>query len=176
MLGEVYEGNGVAVAPLQKQERSLWDAVTVALVIPAPQGDEDPVTVGQAIAKAVAAVREGGQSFETLQRQERAVDGKPAELVKVRYTEKPSGQDWIEELVFVEGPDAEIYSLALKCAPSSLVRMEPVFLRIVDSWTLPEVEAVPSATDEEAPNGESKTAPAPPVTTVPPKTSTPPKL
>src|SRR3974377_2549404 len=44
MLGEVFDGNGVVVAPTQKQARELWDEGTVALVIPAPAGDEEPGT------------------------------------------------------------------------------------------------------------------------------------
>jgi hypothetical protein len=171
MLGEIFAGNGVVVAPPQKQERALWDEVTIALVIPSPEGDEDPVTIDQAITQAVSSVRESGQSVETLQRQQRTVDDKPAQLVKLHYVAKPSGHEWIEELVFVEGPDAEIYSVALKCAPSSLVRLEPIFSRIVDSWTLPEVESAPGATDEESPQTKPPTAPASPPESVPPKAS-----
>jgi hypothetical protein len=166
VLGEVFDGNGVAVAPPQKQERESWDAVTAAFVIPPPQAAEDAVTIDQAIEQAVSRVREGGQSFETLERQRRRVDGKPAQLVKLHYVEKPSGREWIEELVFVAGPDDEIYSVALKCAPSSMVRMEPAFTRIVDSWTLPEIE----------PPGDAPAAPASPDKSAPPQASTPPKL
>ena len=157
VLGEVLGGDGVAVAPPQQQPRESWDAVTVALVIPAPKEGEDPVTLDQAIAKAVSSVRESGQNFETLQRAQRTVDGKPAQLVKVHYTENTTGREWIEALVFVEGPDSEIYSIALKCAPSSLARMEPLFLRMADSFTLP--QAQPAAT--------------PPSDGVPPKAITP---
>jgi hypothetical protein len=166
-LGEVFAGNGVVVAPPQKQDQSLWDEVTVALMIPPPEGDEDPVTIDQAIAKAVSSVRAAGQSVETLQRQRRTVDDKPAQMVKLHYVEKPSGREWIEELIFVEGPDAEIYSVALKCAPASLVRMQPLFSRIVDSWTLPAVEPPPGATDEAAPTPQPNSAQ--------PKDSSPPK-
>jgi hypothetical protein len=166
VLGEVFDGNGVVVAPPQKQEREYWDEVTAALVIPPPQSAGDAVTIDQAIEQAVSRVREGGQSFETLERQRRRVDGKPAQMVKVHYVEKSSGRAWIEELVFVEGPDAEIYSVALKCAPSSLVRMQPAFSRIVDSWTLPEVEPPAGATDSEATGVPSKSEP--------PKASPPP--
>ena len=168
MLGEVFDGNGVVVGPPQKQEREYWDEVTAALVIPPPQSVGEAVTIDQAIEQAVTRVRESGQSFETLERQRRRVDGKPAQLVKLHYVEKPGGREWIEELVFVEGPDAEIYSVALKCAPSSLVRMQPVFSRIVDSWTLPEVEPPAGAT--------GSGTPAPPSTNEPPNGSTPPKL
>ena len=140
VLGEVFDGNGVVVAPPQKQEREYWDEVTVALVLPPPPSAADAVTIDQLIERAVSGVRESGQSFETLERQRRRVDGKPAQLVKLHYVEKSSGREWIEELVFVEGPDEEIYSVALKCAPASLVRMQPAFSRILDSWNLPEAE------------------------------------
>src|SRR5271169_4352460 len=43
MLGEVFDGNGVAIAPPQKQDRSLWDAITVALAVPPSTGDEEPL-------------------------------------------------------------------------------------------------------------------------------------
>ena len=170
MLGEVFEGHGVVVAPPQKQARELWDAVTVALVIPPPQGDEEPVTHAEAIAQAVSSVRKSGQSFETLQRQRRTVNGKPAEMVKLRYTEQASGHEWIEELVFIEGPDSEIYSVALKTAPATLPGMEPLFQRIVESWKLPEATPPPGATEE----GETKDNGVP-AKTAPPKPSTSPK-
>ena len=175
MLGEIFAGNGVVVAPPQKQDRTLWDEVTIALVIPSPKGDEDPVTIDQAIVQAVSSVREGGQGVETLQRQQRTVDDKPAQLVKLHYVEKPSGHEWIEELVFVEGPDAEIYSVALKCAPTSLIRMEPIFSRIVESWSLQELEPALSAPDEESPPTIPSAAPVSPPKSVPPKASATPK-
>ena len=169
-MGEVFDGNGVVVAPPQKLEREYWDEVTAALVIPPPQSAADAITIDQAIEQAVSRVGESGQSFETLERQRRRVDGKPAQMVKLRYVEKPGGREWIEELVFVEGPDEEIYSVALKCAPSSLLRMQPLFSRIVDSWTLPEVGPPSAATGSDA-----ETA-APPTKAAPPETSTPPKF
>lgn len=145
MLGEVFDGAGVVVAPPQRQERELWDSVTVALVILPPQGDNEPVTINQAIAKAVAGVRQSGQSFETEQRQQRTVNGNPAQMVKLRYVEKATGFAWTEELVFIEGPDSAIYSVALKCATAALPRMEPLFARIVDSWSVPESGSAPAA-------------------------------
>ena len=173
MLGEVFGGNGVVVAPPQKEDRAVWDAVTVALVIPPPEGDEDPVRIAQAIERAVSSVREGGQNFETLQRQRRTVDDKPAELVKLRYIEKSSGREWIEELVFVEGPESEIYSVALKCAPTSLVHMEPLFSRIVDSWNLPEVKPPSDAGGQEKSPANTPGSSAAPAGNTPPPSSPP---
>jgi len=164
-LGPIFDGNGIVVAPPQKQNRALWDEVTVALMIPPPEGDEDPVTIDQAIDKAVSSVRESGQNFDTVQRQERTVDGNPAQVVKLHYVDKSIGHEWIEELVFVEGPDSEIYSAGLKCAPESLTHMEPLFTRIVDSWKLPEPDAAAGTTDEAAPAGKSSRSPK----TTPPK-------
>ena len=158
-LGPIFDGNGIVIAPPQKQDRALWDEVTVALMIPPPEGDEDPVSIDQAIDKAVSSVRESGQNFDTVERQQRTVDGNPAQVVKLHYVDKSTSREWIEELVFVEGRESEIYSAGLKCAPESLARLEPLFSRIVDSWTLPESEPPPSATDEAAPPGRSSQSP-----------------
>ena len=173
ILGEVFDGNGVVVAPPQKQERELWDEVTVALVIPPPQGNSEPVTIGEAIAQAVAGVRRSGQNFETEQRQQRTVNGKPAEMVKLHYVDNSNGRAWTEELVFIEGPESEIYSVALKSATASLPRIEPMFTRIVDSWNLPEAGPPPGASEE---GGTTETPkPASPATKpTPKKPSSPP--
>ena len=140
MLGEVFAGNGVVVAPQQKEDRALWDAITVALVVPPPEGDEEGPGLNGMIEQSSNAIREAGQNFVTLQRQERTIDHKPAQLLKVQYKEKTSGRDWIEELVFIEGPDHEIYSVALKCAPQNVTKLEPAFAEVLRSWTLPEAE------------------------------------
>jgi len=174
ILGEVFDGYGVVVAPQQKQARELWDEVTVALVIPPPEGDEEPVTVAEAIAQAVSSVRKSGQDFETLQRQQRTVNDKPAELVKLHYTEQATGHEWVEELVFIEGPDSEIYSVALKTAPATLPTMEPLFQRMVESWKLPEAVPPPGAMEEGA--TKAKTGPAAPAKSAAPEPSNPPKM
>jgi hypothetical protein len=162
VLGEVFDGNGVVVAPppQPKQERETWDTVTAALVIPPPQSSAEAVTIDQIIEQAVSRVRESGQDFETLERQRRRVDGKPAQVVKLHYVEKPSGREWIEELVFIEGPDAEIYSVVLKCAPSSMARLEPVFSRILNGWSLPEVQPPAGADEPDANSGAAPVSPS----------------
>ena len=175
MLGEVFDGNGVVVAPPQKQARELWDEVTVVLVVPAPTGDEEPVTIGETIAQAVAGVRQSGQSFETQERRQQTVDGQPAESVKLHYAEPANGHEWIEEMVFIEGPDREIYSLALKTAPASLPRMEPLFQRMVESWKLPEAAPPPGATGEAPAGAKPNPGAAAPSKSPPPKFTVPPK-
>ena len=157
MLGEVFNGNGVVVAPPQKQDRALWDAITVALVVPAPTGDEEPISLNGVIEQASSGLRESGQDFQTLQRQERTIDHKPAQMLKVRYHEKANTHDWIEEMIFIEGPDNEIYSIALKCSPQNLAHLEPVLSGVLAGWSLPAAE--PSASDSESPPKQPETKP-----------------
>jgi hypothetical protein len=154
----VYNGNGVVVAPPQRQERELWNEITVAMVIPPPEGDDEAIGLDAVIQQATNGLHVKGQSFESLQRQQRRVDDKPAEMLKARYHDKQDGHDWIEELVFIEGPDSEIYSVALKCSPQQLARLEPVLAGVLESWTLPEPEPPTDAVEENTP--ESPT-PAP---------------
>lgn len=154
MLGEVYDGNGVVVAPPQKLDKALWDEITVALVVPPPEGDEEPVGLDSLIEQASKSMREGGQAFETLQRQQRTVDHKPAEMLKVRYREKATDRDWIEQLVFIQGPDGEMYSVALKCSPENLARLEPVFGGVLASWVLP--EPAPPTTEDATPKESTR--------------------
>lgn len=149
MLAESYGGNGVVVAPVQKQDAVLWDEITVAMVAPPPQGDDPGLGLNGVIDQAAKGMRDAGQNFQTLQRQERTVDAKPAQMLKAQYREKSTGRDWIEELVFIEGPDGEIYSVALKCAPQNLARLEPVLTEVVRSWMLP--EPAPPAAEETTP-------------------------
>jgi hypothetical protein len=92
------------------------------------------------------------------------VDHKPAELLKVQYHDKSTDRAWVEELVFIEGPENEIYSVALKSAPDNLKRLEPVFAGVLESWTLPQPEP-PAVTGDDS---TGSTAPAKtPATTAP---------
>jgi len=165
MLGEIFSGNGVVVAPPQGQERALWDAITVALVVPPPEGDEEPSGLNGVIEQATSGLRESGQNFETLQRQQRTIDQKPAQMMKVRYREKASDHEWVEEMIFIEGPENEIYSVALKCSPQNLARLEPALTGVLASWSLPEPTPSAGHTEEQTPAKSvppEKTAPANP--------------
>jgi len=157
VLGEIFAGHGVVVAPPQTQDRSLWNAITLAMVVPPPEGDREPLGLDAVIQEATSGLRERGQDFVTEQRQQRTVDHKPAELLKVSYHDKSNEHDWIEELVFIEGPNNEIYSVALKSSPQDLARMELAFAQVLASWILPEPESPPGATDETPP--KPKTVP-----------------
>ena len=149
VLGEVFDGNGVVIAPEQKEDRALWDVITVAMV--APSSEDGDVTLNGVIERATSAMRDAGQNFETLQRQARSVAGNPAQLLKARYHESKTERDWIEELVFLEGPQNEIYSVGLKCAPDHLARLEPVLNRVLATWKLTDGQANPTLQLDKAP-------------------------
>ena len=85
-------------------------------------------------------MQRSGQSFETLQRQQRTVDHQAGGDAQSALSREIHRRDWIEELVFIEGPDNEIYSVALKCAPQNLARFEPALNGVLASWTLPQPE------------------------------------
>ncbi len=162
MLTDTFAGNGVVLAPAQKQDRTLWDEITVAMVVPPPDGDEEAVSLDDVIQQASNGLRQSGQSFETLQRQQRTVDHKPAQMLKLQYREKSTERDWIEVLVFIQGPDSEIYSVALKCTPENLARREPVLSGILESWKLPEPQPPAEAPDDAAPAPTAPPASTPP--------------
>ncbi len=152
---KIYDGNGVVIAPMQKEEQSLWDEITVAMVAPPTEGDDEGIGLNGVIDQAAAGMRDAGQNFQTLQRQQRTVDAKPAEMLKTRYREKRTGRDWIEELVFIQGPNNEIYSVALKCAPDHAFRLEGMLGEVLRTWTLP--DPAPPAEEDASPG---KSAPA----------------
>jgi len=138
ILGEVFAGNGVAVAPQQKADRALWDVITVAMV--APSSENATTALDTVIEHATTAMRDSMQGFETLQRQDRTVDQNPAQMLKTRYHDTATAHDWIEELYFIQGPQNEVYSVSLKCAPDHLTRLEPALKRVLDTWKLADEE------------------------------------
>ena len=156
MLGESM-GDGVVVAPQQALDHSLWDEVTIAAVVPPPSDDLPAVTIDKVIETAMTNMKAGGHNPATLQRQERTLDGLPAQMIRIRYHDEPSGRDWIEQLVFVEGPEREIYSVALKAQPGTIARLEPAFDGIVRSWKL---ESSGDASDQPSASSQGKPASA----------------
>jgi hypothetical protein len=72
-------------------------------------------------------------------------------MLKVRYREKSSDHDWVEKMVFIEGPENEIYSVALKCSPQNLARLEPTLAGVLASWSLPEPAPSAGQTEDQVP-------------------------
>ena len=149
--------NGVIVAPERRRPATLWDEIAVALVVLPPESGQHATRIDQVIETAMIGLRESGRNPETLQRQERTVDGQPAQMIKVRYHDSATSRDWIEELVFIAGPDQEIYSVALKSVPEHLKPLEPVLAGILQSWKLGST-AAPAAGADTATRGDRRSS------------------
>lgn len=137
----MFNGNGVVIAPEQTGDRAQWDAITVALVAPSSDSSD---ALNNVIERTTTAMRQAGQNFETLQRRELTVNHDAAQMLKTRYRQNSTGRDWIEELVFIQGTENEIYSVALKCSPEHLAKLEPALKEVLASWTTSEPESTPS--------------------------------
>jgi hypothetical protein len=114
--------------------------------------------VDDVISTAMANMQADGRNPQTLQRQQRTVDGLAAQMIRLRYHDDEN-RDWIEELVFIAGPEQEIYSVALKGQPSSIARLEPAFAGILRSWKLRAQSAASPVPAVEPPATPSSSAP-----------------
>ena len=138
MMGEVFEGDGVVVAPQQDGERTYWNQVTVAALPSAednPEASDVPADLDETLQHMLDTMKQGTKTFETQQRRSEMVDELPAQFMKVRYLEEGTkGREWVEELTFVQGPDNVIYSIALKSSPETVAQLEPAYRAIVKSF------------------------------------------
>jgi hypothetical protein len=138
MMGEVFEGDGVVVAPIQEGERTYWNQVTVAALPSAeddPEASDIPADLDETLQRMLDTMKQGTKTFETQQRKSETVDELPAQFMKVHYLEEgQKGREWIEELTFVQGPDNVIYSIALKSSPEMVAQLEPAYRAIVKSF------------------------------------------
>ena len=104
------------------------------MVVAAAEGDDEALGLNGVIEQASAGMRRRrSRTSRPCNASSAPWMRKPAEMLKARYRDKATGRDWIEELVFIEGPDNEIYSVALKCAPRSCVPAGAVLAEVLRS-------------------------------------------
>ncbi|HEY3928550.1 MAG TPA: hypothetical protein VGL89_09260 [Candidatus Koribacter sp.] len=113
LLGEVYEGHGAAIAPVQKGNEARWDSVTVAAVeIPAQEG-KDPATVEDLVTSLIGKMAAQTPNMQTVRRSEETLAHHPAQLVQVRYDE--NNERWGETIVAMDGGNDIFYTVVFKC-------------------------------------------------------------
>lgn len=161
VLGDVFEGTGVVMAPPQEgKDKSQWDQVTSSVsYVPETEGDQDAPTFDDVLSAAMKQLP--GKNVQTMQRTETVLVKRPAQLVKLQYDDPDTKKTWVEEIVFIDDGDA-IYSTALRAVPEDLEKLEPIFKTIVATWR-------PS---EEAPAVPAPSTPKKPTGTATPKTPT----
>lgn len=145
MVGDVMEGNGVVMAPPQPgKDKSLWDEITVSVTdLPQPENGKEPPSFDEILSVALNGLP--GKNVETLQRTQMTIRDRDAELIKVKYDDKETGQPWVEEIVFIDD-ELAIYSIALRATPQDVEGLEETFRKVVATWrTTDEDTADPAA-------------------------------
>jgi hypothetical protein len=137
-IGDVFDGLGFVVAePHPGTDTAVW--ITVSAIEPLRK-DGNPVSLDSL----VEIVLTPGGSFtsaETLQRTRLVLNGRNAEIVRVRLHEETNNTESTEAAALIEGSDGLVYLIALRCAPQDFSRLEAVFQKVIHSWRLQPPEA-----------------------------------
>ncbi len=134
MLGEVYDGHGVSVAPPQQGDESQWAQVTVAAVEIPPREGKDPPTVEDLVTSLVGKMTEQTDSMETVRRSQVTLGGHPAQLLQVHYQE--SGNLWGETIVAMDGGNGSFYIVVYKALATDEAKYQTEVENILKSFRL----------------------------------------
>ena len=168
-LGDIFDDLGFVVAePHPGQDASLWPQINVAAIDVPP---EETTATGAPSLDAVVRVLltpDGTfSSAETQQRTRLLLNGAEAQVLKVLLRDD-EGKTSQEQVALIDGGDEGfVYTIALRCAPSDMARLEPVFQRILESWRVK-----PAAVESDKP-AAGKTDAATALPTVPAKPAAP---
>lgn len=134
MLGEVYEGHGAAVAPVQSGDPSQWAQVTVAaLDIPTPEG-KTPPSLEDLVTTLVGKMAEQTTNMETVRRSQETLAHHPAQLFQVHYDE--DGKRWGETIVAMDGGDGTFYTVVYKALATDEAKYKTQVEEILKSFRL----------------------------------------
>ncbi len=143
VVGDVFEGTGIVIAPPQPaKDKAMWDAITASVSdLPTPENDtgKEPPSFDEVISVALSHLP--GKQVQTLQRSSMTIHNRDAELVKVQYLDPGNDKAWVEEIVFIDDQEA-IYSIALRAVPEDVDGLEAAFKKVVASWR--PIEAPPA--------------------------------
>lgn len=134
MLGEVYEGHGATVAPVQSGDPSQWAQVTVAaLDIPTPDG-KTPPSLEDLVTTLVGKMAEQTTNMETVRRSQETLAHHPAQLFQVHYDE--DGKRWGETIVAMDGGDGTFYTVVYKALATDEAKYKTPVEEILKSFRL----------------------------------------
>ena len=138
MLGQVYEGYGVVVAPTQPGDQDQWAQVTAAAVeIPTQEG-KNPPTVDDLVTSLVGKMAEQAQNMETVRRSTETLAHHSAQLLQVHYDE--NGKRWGETIVAMDGGDGMFYTIVYKAQAAEEAKYQPQVEEILKSFRLAPAE------------------------------------
>jgi hypothetical protein len=134
MLGDVYEGHGVTVAPPQPGDESQWAQVTVAAMdIPTPEG-KTPPTVDDLVTALTGKMAEQTANMETVRRSQETLARHPAQLLQVRYDE--DGKRWGETIVAMDAGNGTFYTVVYKARVGEEAKYQTQVVAILRSFRL----------------------------------------
>lgn len=134
VLGEVYDGHGVSLAPPQDGDPSQWANVTVAaLEIPQTEG-KNPPTVEDLVTSLVGKMAEQAQNMETVRRSDERLAHHPAQLLQVRYDE--NGKRWGETIVALDGENGSFFTIVYKARVADEAKYQAQVQAILRSFRL----------------------------------------
>jgi hypothetical protein len=154
-LGDIFDDLGFVVAePHAGVDSATWPQLTVAAIDIPPKKDASGVAVAPSLDAVVDIVLmpDGSHtSAETLQRTRLLLNGREAEIVRVRLHDEKS--DAVESIALIEGDDGLVYSIALRSSAQDPDRLEPVFQKVIHSWRIKPVsdQASPQSKPEKDP-------------------------
>ena len=182
-LGDVFDDLGFVVAePHAGIDSANWPQLTVAAIDVAPRkgssahSSAPPLDATSPDAPSLDALVDivltpdgSFTSAETLQRSRLILNGRNAEIVRVRLHDTKLNDtkqsdtkqsDAVEEVALIEGDDGLVYSIAMRSAPEDSARLESIFRKVIRSWRMKQV-AVPLA-KQAAPQTAPQSATQPP--------------
>jgi hypothetical protein len=137
-LGNIFDDLGFVVAEQHVGvDSASWPQISVAAIdVPTQKGGGAPSL--DALIDIVLTPDGSFTTSETQQRTRLLLNGANAEILRVKLhndvAKDASQADTIEEVALIEGDDGLVYSIALRCAPGELARLEPIFQKTARSW------------------------------------------
>lgn len=155
-LGNIFDDLGFVVAEQHVGvDSASWPQISVAAIAVPPQTGGSAPSL-DALIDIVLTPDGTFTSSETQQRTRLLLNGANAEILRVKLhnaaaQDKDAAQaDTIEEVALIEGDDGLVYSIALRCSPSEVARLEPIFQKTARSWRVkpPAAPAKPTQDSE----------------------------
>jgi hypothetical protein len=157
-LGDVFDDLGFVVAePHAGVDSATWPQLTVAAIDVPPRKDANGGEVApslDAVADIVLTPDGSFTSTETLQRSHLMLDGRDAEIVRVRLHDEKS--EAVEAIALIDGEDGLVYSIALRSAAQDVTRLEPIFQKVIHSWRIKPAVAQPAPQSKPEQDSEKK--------------------
>jgi hypothetical protein len=148
-------------------DSATWPQISVAAIdIPAKKADGSAPSL-DALVDIVLTPDGSFTTAKTQQRTRLLLNGANAEVLRVKLHNgaKDSLQDaspdanradTIEEVALIEGDEGLVYSIALRCAPEEVTRLEPVFQKAIHSWRVKPPAAAPAPATKPAQDSDKK--------------------